>query len=541
MSLNLEDSKKVEVLINEDDISLNSDKDSSNIFYHEEKLSNSLKPRHVSMIALVSIFGTGIFLSSGSTLSTTGPIGMLLCFIFVGIVVGMNQICITETICLMPSTSALVAHSDFFFDEAWGFVMGWIGVYGSIFPIELSATAVVMTYWTDKNPAIFITAFSVVVILVNCYNVAWFGEAEFWFGMLKLLLVAALVLSGLILDLGGVQGQERLGFRYWIEPGPFAEYYATGNLGRFIGFWKAISTVVYSFGGVQTMFIIFAGETLYPRRTAYRASKRIFFRAFIMYLSLVFVLSLIIPYNEPLIVSSTGNAEGSPFVIAMTKAGVHVFPHIINGVVLTSALSAQNNAIGEGSRYLYALAAKGQAPKIFLKVNRNKLPYVATIAIGVFLPLAYMSVSLGAAKVFGWFTSLTLAYLLIKWITIAVNHILLSRAMKKQGYSRDLLPYKFKIAGFASWFSLFWSVIFLLTGGFANFLHGNFEISSFISAYLVIPISLTLYFGYKFIMKTKIKDPNEIKLKQLFQHVEDNPEPPFAKKKPLDYITAIWD
>lgn len=418
--------------------------------------------------------------------------------------------------------------------------MRWIGVYGSIFPNELSATGVVMTYWTDKSPSIFINTFSVIVIAVNCYNVACFGEVEFWFEMLKLLLVIALVLSGIILDLGGIKDQERLGFRYWIYPRPFAAYFATGSLVRFIDFWKAITTVVYSFGGVQTMFIVFAGEALYPRRTTYRAAKRIFFRAFIMYSSPVFVLTLIVPYNNPLIASSTGSAAGSPFV-AMKRVGVKGFPHIINGVVLTSALSAQNNAIGEGSRYLYVLAAKGQALQSFLKVNKNKLPYVATIAIGMFLPLAYMSVSLGADNVLGWFTSLILAYLLLKWITIAVNHILLSRAMRNKGILEIyyLIDSKSQVSHLSSPF--FWSVIFLLTSDFANFLHGNFVISSFISAYLIIPISLVLYFGYKFIKKMKIKNSSEIKLKQLFQHVVNNPEPPFPKKRPWEYIAAIWD
>lgn len=56
-----------------------------------------------------------------------------------------------------------------------------------------------------------------------------------------------------------------------------------------------------------------------------------------MYLSPVFVLTLIVPYNNPLIASSTGSAAGSPFV-AMKRVGVKGFPHIINEVVLTSAL-----------------------------------------------------------------------------------------------------------------------------------------------------------------------------------------------------------
>lgn len=127
--------------------------------------------------------------------------------------------------------------------------MRWIGVYGSIFPNELPATGVVMTYWTDKSPAIFINTFSVIVIAVNCYNVACFGEVEFWFEMLKLLLVIALVLSGIILDLGGIKDQERLGFRYWIYPRPFAAYFATGSLvdsllfGRQLRQWYILSEV----------------------------------------------------------------------------------------------------------------------------------------------------------------------------------------------------------------------------------------------------------------------------------------------------------
>lgn len=540
-----DDDKKQNVRVDiealNDDMSLSTQTSQEDYFKHEKTLAPALKSRHMGMLTLVGVFGTGLFLSSGSTLATTGPVGMLIGYTFVGIVVGLNQMCITEVVCLMPVTSGYVKHAEHFFDDAWGFMLGWIDVYSNILPNELSAVAVVMTYWTDASPAIFITIFGLVIVAVNGYNIRWYGEIEFFFGCLKIMLVIGLCITGLIIDLGGVKGVDRIGFRYWKDPGPFATKYTTGSLGKFAGFWKAINSIVYAYGGLQSIVSVLASEAEYPRRTVYRAAKRVFYRSFAMYICTVFVLTLILPYNDKLIASPTGNATGSPFVIAIKRAGIPVLPHIINGVVLTSALSAANLQVAKSSRTLFALASKNQAPKVFLKVNKHKLPYVGVLFSCAFIPLAYMSVSSSSSTVFSWFQSLTSSSILLNWIAIALNHIFMMRAMRAQGYSRDKLPYTFKFTVFGSWFSLVFSIIFLLIGGFPIFIKGNFTVAGLFSAYFIIPLAAMLYLFWKFFKKTEFKDPREVDLKTLFQDVIDKPEPPFPKKTGWDYLKIIWD
>lgn len=513
--------------------------DASEIFHYENKLSSKLNARLIGMIALVGVFGTGLFLSSGGTLHTTGPVGMLLGYVLVGTVVGASQVCQTEVACLYPATSSYVAHAEHFVDRALGFAIGIVSTYSAIVPGELAAVSVIMTYWSDINPALWISIFGAVIIATNSYNVKWYGEIEFFFGILKILLCAGLILTGLIIDLGGVPGQERLGFRYWKNPGPFASRYATGSLGKFLGFWKAVNSIVYSFGGVQSIAML-AGETEHPRRAIHRAAKRVFFRVILIYLLMVFILSLIVPFDDEVIAKPNGTASGSPWVRAISLAGIKVLPHIINAVVLTSALSAANLLIIKGSRTIYALAIKKQLPKIFLKVNKHGLPYVAVTFCSCFIPLAYLTVSNTSANVFSWFQSITSSVLLCDWIVISINHIAMHRAMKAQGYTREDLPYTFIIGAYAGHYSLFFSVLFLLTGGFPVFIHGYWDFAQFFSAYFVIPLALVFFVFGKLYFKTKLLKPTEVKLKPLFYDVEIRPEPAFGKLKGWNWIALLW-
>ncbi|KAI3405143.2 hypothetical protein KGF56_002099 [Candida oxycetoniae] len=513
--------------------------ESNEIFYHENRLSSSLNARLIGMISLVGVFGTGIFLSSGGTLATAGPVGMILAYVLVGTVVAANQICMVETSCFYPATSSYVAQSEQFIDKSLGFVFGICSTYNSLIPGELTATTVIMTYWTDINPAVFITIFGLFIVATNIYKVRWYGEIEFFFGILKLLLCAGLILVGLVIDLGGAPNQKRLGFHYWKTPGPFAEKYASGSLGKFLGFWKAVSSVVYAFGGLQNITML-AGETEYPRRAIYRAGKRIMTRVLSIYIIMVFILSMIVPSNDKIIAHPNGTASGSPWVRAVNLAGIKVLPHIINAVVLTSALSAANLGIIKSSRNIFALAIKKQLPSIFLKVNRHGLPYVAVAFSCAFLPLGYMTVNKSAATVFSWFQNIGSSDLLLTWIAIAINHIAMSRAMKAQGYSRKDLPYTFPIGKYCGYYSLFFSILFLLTGGFPAFIHGYWNFATLFSAYFVIPLSLGLFIFAKLFFKTKYIKPSEVRLKPLFFDVQNRPEPPYEKLHGWQWLSLLW-
>lgn len=344
---------------------------------------------------------------------------------------------------------------------------------------------------------------------------------------------------GLCIDLGGVPGQERIGFRYWNNPGPFVPYIAEGNWGKFLGFWSVMNNAVYSFFGVESLSVA-AAETENPRQNIPKACKRVFARITIFYLLSVLIVGMIVKSNDHALNTSTGTAAQSPFVIAATRAGIKVVPHIINAVVLTSAWSASNQSLLTGSRTLFSLALSGQAPKIFLKVTRYGIPWVAVLAQVLFAALAYMTCSSAALDVFNWFVSLTSCAVLFNWASVCLNHIRMLQACKAQGIDRRELPWSHGWTYYSSWFALIMCIIFILTGGFSTFTRGGWDPSTFVTAYLDIPLVILFAVGWKLYKKTKWISLTEIPIREALDDIRDNPEEIIPPAKGWQRLNILW-
>jgi amino acid transporter len=379
--------------------------------------------------------GTGLFLSLGGAIQTGGPLGALLGYALVGLVVCAVQFALGEVSALFPVTGSFVRHAEFLVDPALGFAVGWNVVYGTYLsvPSEISAAVVLIQFWTDRYPALWITLFIVLAFLVGIMFIGVYGELEFFFAILKILLVIGVIIMGLVIDLGGVPGQPRIGFQYWNNPGPFVEYITSGSWGKFLGFWAVMNNAVYSFAGVESVSVA-AAETQKPRQNIPLACKRVFARVSLFYILAVLVVGMLVPSNDPNLDDESGTASQSPFVIAATRAGIKVVPSIINAVVLTSAWSASNQALLAGTRILFGLALKKQAPSIFLRTTRWGIPYVCVILQTTVATLAFMSLSSGALTVFYWFLDLTASGTLVSWGVISLNHIRLHKALKSREF-----------------------------------------------------------------------------------------------------------
>ncbi|KAG2731886.1 hypothetical protein G9P44_005473 [Scheffersomyces stipitis] len=522
-------------------VEVNEITDEDSIFKEDrERLSKDLHSRHLQMIAICGVFGTGIFLSSGKVFALTGAGGTFLAYALMAIIVGINQIAIAEVAALMPTSSATVRHLEHFVDPALGFAYGWISVWQNVMPGEIAAASVIITFWTDINSAAWISIIIVALIAVNSYSMKLYGEIEFSFAILKLTLLTGLIIVSIVITAGGGPNHETIGFRYWRDPAPFLSYLTTGSLGRFAAFWSSLNSVVYSFGGVQSVPIL-ASEVKYPRRAVFKACKRIFFRVSILMTLAVLCLTLIVSPRDKNITSGSGNAKSSPYVVAIQNAGIPALPHIVNAVVFTSAFSAANAGVVQASRVLFALAVKRQAPSFFLKTTKRGIPIYGLALVAVFMPLSYMSVSKTAATVFNWFQSLTSSNLLLGWILIGVNHASLHRALRAQGYSRSNLPHTVPGGAYAGYFSVVVCSILLLTNGYTNFVHGHFDIASFFSSYFILPLFFGLYVFWKFFKRTEFITPDKVDLHSLFLDVERNPEPPQVPLRGWKWITILWD
>ncbi|KAF3009026.1 hypothetical protein E8E14_001915 [Neopestalotiopsis sp. 37M] len=471
------------------------------------------------MIALAGAIGTGLFLGSGKSIQRAGPVGTLIGYAAIGGLVICVMLCLAELSALAPVSGAYVRHAEYFVDPALSFAIGWVAVYGPCVsvPSEWVAVSTIVRYWTDLHSGIIIAIclgkYAVVVsFLTNIFLIRIFGEVELVSAMLKITLIIGLILFGLIYDLGGVPGQPRLGFWYWVEPGAFGQgYLVQGSVGRFV-------SGPHEFP-LDNMGCDLTGETV------------IFVRVFVFYILSLFIVGLIVPSDDPRLLTSTGNAAQSPFVIAAEKAGVRVLPSIINAVVITSAWSSGNHGLLQGSRSLYALALEDKAPAFFQRTSRWGIPYLCVIFQSSFMFLAYMSLNSGTNTVFGWLSNLTASSTLAVWIVIGICSLRVRRAMAVQGVSQDDLPYSAPLQPYLAHIVVWFSCFIMLTGGFYVFVDGQWDVSNFFSSYFTIPLCLVLYLGWKVWKKTSIVPLDKVPVGTFIAIAKANPEPPLRKRK----------
>lgn len=344
-------------------------------------------------------------------------------------------------------------------------------------------------------------------------SVRFYGDSEVITASIKVLCFVVLIITSLVITLGGGPNHDRIGFRYWKDPGPFVDYDGiTGATGHFLGFFSSFINASFSFIGVETV-VVAAGETINPHRSIPKAVYRVTYRIFFFYVIGTFLIGMIVASNDPALTSDTGNANSSPFVIAIQNAGISVLPDIINACILVSAWSASNSYCYIGARMIVAMAADRQAPQFFGKVNRWGVPYYAVLASFAFGPLAYLSLgSGGASQAFTWLLDLSTIAGLLAWMTLCICFLRYYEACKTQGLDRNTLPLKGRFQPYAAYIGATGSAIIVLFSGFEVFLNGHWSASSFVAYYLSIPFFIVTYLFWKIWKRTNFVRASEMDL-----------------------------
>ncbi|KAG1782873.1 general APC amino acid permease [Suillus placidus] len=414
-----------------------------------------------SIAGIAGTLSTGLLLGSGKALSGAGPVGALIAYALIG-----------------SDTARWV-------DPALGFATNHAGIYTAIIIVFACATNVFGVRYAQT------------------YNL----PAEFVLSIIKFTMITGLILVGLVIDLGGSPNHHRLGFQYWKNPGVLAGAQLEPThvgLDRFLGILNALVQASFSYQGMK-LVAVSAPETESPRRNVAKAVCRVLFRTLVFYILGIFITGLIIPYNDPNLLHSKGTAAKSPYVIAMTNAGIKVLPSIINAGVMTSAFSAANSFLYCSSRILYSLALYGQAPKIFARCIKSGLPHIAVGFYSIVALFALMNIKSGSATVFNWFVNLSTVGGFFGWGSINLTYLFFHCGMKSQGIDHKKLHY------WNRWLSIWglgWCIFFILINGFPVF--WSFSTAGFFTAYINIPLFFGLYFGWKYVKKTEIWRPEEM-------------------------------
>ncbi|KAJ6779548.1 hypothetical protein PWT90_05172 [Aphanocladium album] len=318
--------------------------------------------------------------------------------------------------------------------------MGWNYwyAYSILVPFEITVATLFIDY---LNPpvldAVFITILFVVIVGLNYLPVGNSGEADFAFSSLKLSMLTGIISLSIIIAGGSEPTTDRVGFRYWHNPGPANAWILEGGKGKFVSFIGVLFTVILPLSLAVEMVAICGSKTKDPRKTIPRASKAFVIRLICFYVLPISGVMLICPSDAPEPTSGGAGAGSSPFVIQFKTAGIQVLGHIVNAIILCSAWSAGNLHMYLTSRSIYSLAVAGNSPKMVAKRNRWCVPYWAVPYCTALTLLAYLNVSSSSGQIFNWFVNMINMAAFFSWILTSCAYLRFRSAMNAQNIDRS--------------------------------------------------------------------------------------------------------
>ncbi|KKK38214.1 D-alanine/D-serine/glycine permease [Mesobacillus campisalis] len=377
----------------------------------EQKLERGLKNRHVQLIAIGGAIGTGLFLGAGKSIHLAGP-SILFAYLITGVICFLIMRALGELLISNLNYHSFVDFVRDYLGDMAAFVTGWTYWFCwiSIAMADLTAVGLYTQYWFPGVPQWMPGLIALVVLLfMNLATVKIFGEMEFWFALIKVIAILALIVIGGFMIFKG--------FSTDAGAASFTNIWGHGGMfpnGTF-GFILSFQMVVFAFVGIELVGLT-AGETENPEKVIPKAINSIPIRILIFYIGALFVIMSVYPWTAV-------NPAASPFVQVFVTVGIAAAAGIVNFVVLTSAASACNSAIFSTSRMAYSLGKENNAPHKFAKLNKRKVPsnalFFSTAVIFISVVLNYVM----PEGVFTLITSISTVCFIFIWGITVISHL----------------------------------------------------------------------------------------------------------------------
>ncbi len=337
----------------------------------------ALKNRHLQMIAIGGSIGTGLFLGAGGRLAQGGP-GLAIAYAICGVFAFLMVRALGELAIRRPSSGAFVSYAREFLGERGAYVTGWFFFLDWAVTVmaDITAVALYLHYWSLFRPVpqwvLALVALAIVFVL-NMLSVRMFGEAEFWFALIKVAAIVAFMLIAIwAIIVGAPVADTTAGFHNITDGGGFFPLGIAPVFALTLG-------VIFAFGGTE-MVGVAAGEAAEASRVLPKAINSMILRIFVFYVGSVILMALVLPYTAY-------SSNESPFVTFFSGIGIPHAGDIIQVVVLTAALSSLNAGLYSTGRTLRSMAVAGEAPGFAARLNRHHVPYggiIITSTLGLF-------------------------------------------------------------------------------------------------------------------------------------------------------------
>ncbi|TFI33582.1 amino acid permease [Rothia dentocariosa] len=379
-----------------------------------EELHRGLSNRHIQLIAIGGAIGTGLFMGSGKAISKAGP-SILLVYIVIGAAIFLVLRAMGE---ILLSNLKYKSFSDFATDligRPAGFFLGWSYWFMWVVTAVADIIAIVgytELWWPDLPKAVPALVVIIALLALNLPSVKNFGEIEFWFAMIKIVAICALIIVGAIMvatSFTTPSGAHAQVANLWNDGGFFPNG-ATGFLGAF-------QIAVFAFMGSELVGTT-AAETQNPTVTLPKAINSVPVRILIFYVGALIVILMVNPWREI-------DPAKSPFVTMFTLAGIAIAAHIVNVVVLTSATSSANSGIFSTSRMVYGLSQEGYAPKFLGNLSGGGVPRNALFLTSILLlsSIALLYAGDSIIEAFTLVTTMAAVLVIFVWSMILVSYL----------------------------------------------------------------------------------------------------------------------
>ncbi|SDC32838.1 aromatic amino acid:proton symporter, AAT family [Acinetobacter kookii] len=363
--------------------------------------------------------GTGLFLGSAQVIQSAGP-SIILGYAIGGLIAFLIMRQLGEMIVHEPVAGSFSHFAFKYWGKFPGFLAGWNYwiLYILVAMTELTAVAKYINYWWPHIPAwASVLFFFIVITLVNLGNVKFYGESEFWLSIVKVTAVISMIVFGLYLLLTADAGSTSSFSNLWAHGGFFPN--------GFEGLFYMLAFLMFAFGGIELIGMA-AAEAKDPEKTIPKAINQVVFRILIFYVGSLTILLSLVPWNQ----LDLGGLDKSPFVMIFSQLGIGWAAHLLNFIILTAALSVYNSGMYANSRMLYGLAQQGNAPRAFLKVNKQGVPIPAVLFSALLIFGCVLLNYFVPEDALGHLMYVVVGALVLNWAMISLTHLKFKQAVK---------------------------------------------------------------------------------------------------------------
>lgn len=387
------------------------------------RLAQGMARRHLAMMGLGSAIGAGLFLGTGASISTAGP-AVLISYIVAGAIVVLVMRMLGEMAAAMPSAGSFATYAGAAYGRHARFVVGWMYWFMLVMVMasEMTGAAAIIAHWFGIPTWVPALVCMVFFAVVNLVRVRAFGEFEFWFSLIKVAVIIAFLVIGVLVVFGLLPDTEPVGTANLLGHGGFMP-------NGWAGVAAGLLAVAFAFGGIEIVAIA-AAESDDPARNVGSAVRSVIWRIGLFYVGSVLVIAALIPWDS---LAGADTAEQSPFTAVLRMANLPGVVGFLEVIIALALLSAFNAQIYGTSRIAFALAKQGDGPRVLARTNRAAAPSVS-VYVSVFF--GFVAVAL---QWFEWDGLLNFllnavgATLLVVWIAIALSQLRLRSELERTG------------------------------------------------------------------------------------------------------------